>query len=104
MNQVMRSLVTSLGLAAALAMGAGLGNAGSAHADACKTKKFETKVVQDACTSGGQAAAKDAMKKWTKAAKAKRPSLDCKTCHSKLAPGYDLKTDALKLFKELDAK
>ena len=79
-----------------------LGNV--AAAEPCKSKKFETKLIEDACKQGGQGAAKDAMKKWTKAAKAKRPSLDCKTCHSKLAPGYDLKKDALELFKELDIK
>ncbi len=89
---------------AAVVVVAALGQAAVAHADACKSKKFETKLIEDACKQGGQGAAKDAMKKWTKAAKVKRPSLDCKTCHSKLAPGYELKKDALELFKELDVK
>ena len=91
-------------LLAAVVIVAALGQAATAVADVCKAKKFETKLVEDACKQGGQGAAKDAMKKWTKAAKAKRPSLDCKSCHSKLAPGYDLKKDALELFKELDVK
>ena len=89
---------------AAVVVVAALGSAAVAEAEVCKAKTFETKLIEEACKQGGQGAAKDAMKKWTKAAKAKRPSLDCKTCHSKLAPGYELKKDALKLFKELDVK
>lgn len=89
---------------ATLIAGLLLGLLGTAVADPCKHTDPKTKLVKDACAAGGQAAAKEAMKKWTKAAKAQKPSLDCKTCHAKLAPGYELKADGLKLFNELGGK
>ena len=70
-------------------------------ADACQRTKFETKLVADACKSGGTPAAKDAMKKWVKQAKAKQPGLECASCHSKMAPSYELKKDALATYKRL---
>jgi hypothetical protein len=72
--------------------------AGSA---ACVKATLETKLVGDACKAGGQAAAKDAMKNWVKATKAKRAGLECSSCHGKMAPSYELKADGLKLFREL---
>ena len=65
----------------------------------CKRKDFKTELVRDACKDG-QAAAKDAMKKFMKDAKIK----SCNACHSKLAPTYELKTDALDQFKKAGGK
>jgi cytochrome c5 len=66
----------------------------------CHTKKFETKLVKEACDKGGQAAAKDAMKKFMKDVKLK----SCNACHSKLAPKYELKATGLAEFKKLGGK
>lgn len=66
----------------------------------CKTKKFKTELVKQACAKGGQKAAKQAMKKWNKQKKIK----SCNQCHKKLAPNYDLKKDALEQFKKLGGK
>ena len=74
----------------------------SAHgADACKRKTFDTKLVADACANGGVAKAKDVMKKWVKEVKSKQAGLECATCHSKMAPTYDLKPDGLETYKKL---
>jgi len=67
---------------------------------ACVTTKFQTEMVKDACTKGGQPAAKDAMKKFMKDAKIK----SCNACHSKLAPKYELKKDGLDQFKKAGGK
>lgn len=67
----------------------------------CKHAKLETTLVKEACKTGGQKAAKDAMKKWMKTAKKQQADLDCGTCHAKLAPAYELKADGLKRFKDL---
>ena len=66
----------------------------------CVTKEFKTQLAKEACTKGGQPAAKDAMKKFMKDAKIK----SCNQCHSKLAPKYELKTDALDQFKKAGGK
>ncbi len=79
------------------------GSATAGGAD-CKHAKLETELVKNACTSGGQKAAKDAMKKWMKEAKKQQADLDCGTCHSKLAPAYPLKADGLKRYKTLGGK
>jgi hypothetical protein len=65
----------------------------------CKRKDFKTELVRDACKTS-QAAAKDAMKKFMKDAKIK----SCNACHSKLAPTYELKTDALDQYKKAGGK
>jgi hypothetical protein len=67
----------------------------------CVTKEFKTELAKGACTKGGQPAAKDAMKKFMKDGKKKKSDLSCDSCHSKLAPDYPNKPDAMKLFKEL---
>jgi hypothetical protein len=67
---------------------------------ACVTKDFKTEIAKDACTKGGQPAAKDAMKKFMKDAKIK----SCNACHQKLAPKYELKKDALEQFKKAGGK
>jgi hypothetical protein len=68
---------------------------------ACRRTEFDTKLVADACASGGQAAAKAAMKKWVRTAKKQESKLECKSCHEKLSPDYPLKDDALEHFKRL---
>jgi hypothetical protein len=74
----------------------------SASADTapCVRKDFKTDLVKQACASGGQPAAKDAMKKWNK----DHNITSCNKCHSKLAPTYDLKDDGLTQFQKLGGK
>jgi hypothetical protein len=65
----------------------------------CKRTTFTTKMVKDACASGGQKAAKDAMKAYLKTAKTKDKAIkDCASCHTKVGGDYPLKKDALELF------
>jgi hypothetical protein len=67
---------------------------------ACVTKEFKTELAKNACTKGGQPAAKDAMKKFMKDAKIK----SCNACHTKLAPKYELKADGFDQFKKAGGK
>jgi hypothetical protein len=69
-------------------------------ADACQHKEFKTEMVKAACEKGGQAEAKEVMKKFNKDNKIK----SCNECHSKLAPSYELKADGLEKFKKLGGK
>ena len=69
-------------------------------ADACQRTDYKTEMVRDACTKGGQKAAKDAMKAFMKEKKVK----SCNQCHSKLAPTYELKKDGLEQFQKLGGK
>jgi len=71
-----------------------------AKPDACKHTEFKTVIAKEACEKGGQPAAKDAMKKFMKDAKIK----SCNQCHTKLAPTYELKKDALDQFKKAGGK
>lgn len=79
---------------------------GSATADdapaaaACVHKEFKTELVKSACAKGGQAEAKTVMKAFMKDKKIK----SCNVCHSKLAPKYDLKNDALEQFQKAGGK
>jgi hypothetical protein len=66
----------------------------------CVTKDFKTELAKSACAKGGQPAAKDAMKKFMKDAKIKT----CNACHTKLAPKYELKKDALDQFTKAGGK
>jgi hypothetical protein len=75
-------------------------DAADAAAAACKHKDFKTDLVKQACTKGGQKAAKDAMKAFMKEKKIK----SCNQCHSKLAPSYELKKDALEQFQKAGGK
>jgi len=70
-------------------------------AKACVRTKFDTKLVADACKKGGQAEAKKAMKQFLKTAKKQEATIDCKSCHQKLAPNYELKKNAIDHFKKL---
>ena len=69
-------------------------------AAACKTKDFKTELAKNACATGGQKAAKDAMKAFMKEKKIKT----CNQCHAKLAPNYELKKDGLDKFKKAGGK
>jgi hypothetical protein len=68
--------------------------------DKCKSKTFKTELVKAACEKGGQKEAKAVMKTFMKEKKFK----SCNACHSKLAPNYELKTDALKQFNDAGGK
>jgi len=67
---------------------------------ACVHTDFKTELVKQACEKGGQKEAKDVMKAFMKEKKIK----SCNQCHSKLAPKYELKTDALDQFKKAGGK
>jgi hypothetical protein len=67
---------------------------------ACVHADFKTELVKQACEKGGQKEAKDVMKAFMKEKKIK----SCNQCHSKLAPKYELKADALDQFKKLGGK
>jgi NAD-dependent SIR2 family protein deacetylase len=67
---------------------------------ACVHTDFKTELVKQACEKGGQKEAKDAMKAFMKEKKIK----SCNQCHSKLAPKYELKADALDQFKKVGGK
>jgi hypothetical protein len=99
--------MAKLGLFASLAAVVGVlsfASMSSSDADdkktACKTTKFTTEMVKEACEKGGQEAAKKAMQDWNKQKKIK----SCNQCHSKLAPTYELKKDGLEQFKKLGGK
>jgi hypothetical protein len=66
----------------------------------CVHKEFKTELVKQACTKGGQPEAKNVMKAFMKEKKIK----SCNICHSKLAPKYDLKDDALDQFQKAGGK
>lgn len=72
----------------------------SAEGTACVHTEFKTELVKQACEKGGQKEAKDAMKAFMKEKKIK----SCNQCHAKLAPKYELKTDALDQFKKVGGK
>lgn len=67
----------------------------------CARKLFLSRLVEGACKSGGQQGAKKAMKRFIKQAKKRNAvRLSCKTCHSRLAPTYDLRPEGHRLFTE----
>jgi hypothetical protein len=66
----------------------------------CIRTDFKTELVKAACAKGGQKEAKEVMKKWNKEKKIK----SCNQCHTKLAPKYELKPDALAQFQKLGGK
>jgi hypothetical protein len=80
-----------------------LGIATSSADDAgkpCFRKTFKTELVKNACSKGGQDAARDAMKAWNKEKKIQ----NCNKCHTKLGPNYELKDDGLKQFLDAGGK
>ncbi len=87
-------------IAAVLAIASVPSTPTASAADPCKTTAFKTELVRDACTKGGQKAAKDAMKAWMKEKKIKT----CNQCHAKLAPSYELKKDGVAQFSKNGGK
>jgi hypothetical protein len=74
----------------------------------CQRKTFKTKQIAAACKSGGQKAAKDAMKAFVKDVKKHKKAdgdasytLTCDRCHKALKGDYPLKADGLKEFEAL---
>jgi hypothetical protein len=87
--------------AATLVIAIAVAIAGASHDSwagaACHRTEFKTELIKQACATGGQDAAKAAMKKFVKEKKIKT----CNTCHARLAPDYPLKPDALQRFHNL---
>jgi hypothetical protein len=75
-------------------------NADDAAAGPCVRTEFKTELVKQACAKGGQKEAKEVMKKFMKDNKIK----SCNECHTKLAPKYENKPDALEKFQKLGGK
>lgn len=91
------TLTTIIG---ALAFATVTSSTADAEGTACLHTDFKTELVKQACTKGGQKEAKDAMKAFMKEKKIK----SCNQCHSKLAPKYELKPDALEQFQKAGGK
>ena len=71
----------------------------------CVRKSFKTQLIKDACSKGGQKAAKKTMKAFVKVAKKKNDKIEnCSSCHSKLGGDFPLKENALELFKAAGGK
>ncbi|MFO0576387.1 MAG: hypothetical protein U1A78_20475 [Polyangia bacterium] len=84
-----------------LLLGLGTGAHDSDAGEPCARKLFLSQLVEGACKSGGQQGAKKAMKRFIKQAKKRNAvRLSCKTCHSRLAPTYDLRPEGHRLFTE----
>ncbi|MEO8705445.1 MAG: hypothetical protein ABI867_35770 [Kofleriaceae bacterium] len=66
----------------------------------CVRNDFKTELVKKACEKGGQKEAKTQMQAWNKEKKLK----SCNQCHTKLAPNYELKKDAVDQFVKLGGK
>jgi len=75
-------------------------DADDAAAGPCVRTDFKTELVKQACAKGGQKEAKEVMKKFMKDSKIK----SCNQCHTKLAPKYENKPDALEQFQKLGGK
>ncbi len=86
-----------VGTIAALAVFVVAALAARADAGPCARKDFNTVLVKDACAKGGQDAAKAAMKSFA----SDKGIKSCNQCHSKLAPGYELKSDAIQQYAKL---
>jgi hypothetical protein len=88
------TILVSLGLATLTA------SAGDDSPAPCVHKAFKTDLVKQACAKGGQEEAKKVMKAWNK----EHDLHSCNKCHTKLAPAYELKPDALEQYKKLGGK
>ena len=75
-------------------LGIALGATSADQQTPCFTREFKTTLVWEACSKGGQAEAKNAMKAFMKNAKIKT----CNQCHLKLAPKYERKPEAVDQF------
>ncbi|MBI5607432.1 MAG: hypothetical protein HY902_00975 [Deltaproteobacteria bacterium] len=88
-------------------VGAGLAlQATDSRADAapCVRTKFDTKLTEDACKKGGQEEAKKVWKAWVAEAKKTDATMACKTCHTNMAPKFDLTPDGLDKYKKAGGK
>lgn len=90
----------AIAIATAVAITCGVWMSVPDAARPCHRTEFKTELVRNACARGGQAAAKEAMKRFVKEKKVKT----CNHCHIRLAPTYELKPEALARFKELGGK
>ena len=95
-----KHVVLGTAAAALLAGGALTGEARAQSVTPCVTTDFKTEMVREACTKGGQKAAKDAMKAFMK----EKAIKSCNDCHAKLAPDYPLKPDGLEQFGRAGGK
>jgi hypothetical protein len=98
-------LIASVSVIAGAFTFASLSSPSAQTADKCKRTDYKTVILKEACEKGGQKAAKDAMKAWSK----EKGFKSCNQCHTKLAPNYELKPDGLDQFVKaggqlLDAK
>lgn len=75
-----------------------------ADAAPCVRTKFDTKLTEEACKKGGQEEAKKAWKAWVAEAKKADATMACKTCHDKMAPNFEVKKEALDVFKKAGGK
>jgi len=66
----------------------------------CVKKEYKTEMVKAACEKGGQKEAKAVMQAFNKDKKIK----SCNQCHTKLAPKYELKANAVEQFSKLGGK
>ncbi len=73
----------------------------SSLAGECRTERFETRLVRDACAQDGQEGARAAMKRFQREARARQRELECRTCHASLMPDYPLEKRALERFRSL---
>ena len=93
-------------LAIALIMSLGLVAGSPVFAGApCVTKNFKTELAKAACAKGGQEEAKKAWKAWMdQAKKTNKDVATCKSCHTTQAPKFELKANAVDLFKKAGGK
>ena len=83
------------GCAAGTILTMGIASQGHADQETCQAKTFHTVIVYNACASGGQPAAKVVMKDFMQ----QKRIASCLSCHTKLGPTYELKSDGLEQFR-----
>lgn len=68
----------------------------------CVRTTFETEFLEEACAAGGQKAASKAMQGFVKEVKKHLDvgRVNCKSCHTKLAPDFPLTDDGLTKFND----
>lgn len=94
MSRKFSSLVLASVMAGSASLAALSPSVARAGDDACTTKKFHYKKVEEACKSGGRKAAKEVMKAAVKKAKAAGEKIKCKDCHESMKT-YELKDNAV---------
>jgi hypothetical protein len=91
--------VTIMSIVGVLTLGA-LSASGDDTAKPCVRTDFKTELVKQACSKGGQAEAKAAMKAFAK----ERGIKSCNQCHETLAPQFELKPDGFEQFQKAGGK